>query len=103
MTPVSRILCAFLGLVFAFLMGISIICAPLIYADMRASDSPWCGAAPFIYGAYLFVVSFLTYACMGGILSRFEFRHAFSFASAITVLTLIASYLFYITTDVTIY
>lgn len=96
MSPVPRILCAVLAFVGAFLMGLSIICSPLVYAGMQESDSPWCGAAPFIYGACIFAVSFLTYACMGSILSRFEARHAFWFALGISVLCMLGAYVLYL-------
>ncbi len=96
MSPAPRFLCAFLGLVFAFLMGLSIIGSPLIYASMQASDSPWCGVAPFIYAACIFVVSFLTYSCMGCILSRFDARHAFWFALGISVLSMLGAHVFYL-------
>ena len=96
MSPVPRILCAVLAFVGAFLMGISIICSPLVYASMQESDSPWCEAAPFIYGACIFAVSLLTCACVGAVMSRFEFRHAFCFALVISVLSMLGAYVFYL-------
>ena len=84
-------------------MGGGVIMAPLLFMSMHMSDSPWVGAAPGFFAVSLFGVSFLTYACLSALMSACRLKHAFWFALAITMLTLVASYLFYLNTGVTVY